>query len=61
MHISEPQVENKRVTSFAALDAGDAIGLTLTVQDALNAYIKDRHARGPRAGQDAKSRGSCPV
>ncbi|MBM1174292.1 tyrosine-type recombinase/integrase [Microvirga arabica] len=45
-----------RERAFAALDAGDANGLALTVREAVNAYIKVREARSKRAGADAKSR-----
>jgi integrase len=45
-----------RERAFAALDAGEANGLALTVREAVNAYIKVREARSKRAGADAKSR-----
>jgi len=45
-----------RERAFAALEAGDADGLSLTVRDAVNAYILMRKARAIRAGRDARSR-----
>jgi len=45
-----------RERAFAALEAGNADGLALTVREVVTAYIKAREARGKRAGADAKSR-----
>ena len=42
--------------AFAALDAGDDNGLTITVRDAVHAYIKSREARSLQAGRVARSR-----